>query len=82
MVDIGGYGRLSYSCVCANSNLGRAINQNLLQLPSARKLVNNVSKKYPYVFVGDEAFPLRCNLLKSSSRNALELPYLIFNYRG
>ena len=63
-----------------NSNLGRAINQNLSQLPSTRKVVNNVSKKYPHVFVGNEAFLLRYNLLKPFSRNALELAYL-FNYR-
>ena len=81
MVDIGGYGRLIVSTVYTNSNLGRAINQNPLQLPSAIKMANKVSKKYTYVFVGDETFPLLCNLLKPFSRNALESPYLIFNYR-
>ena len=73
MPDIGDYRRLS--------DLERTINQSLLQLPSARKLVNNVSKKYPFVFFEDEAFPLRCNLLKPFSRIALELACLIFNDR-
>ena len=72
MIDIGDYGRLNDSSVYANSYLTRAINRNLLQLPAARKLVNNVSKIYLFVFAGDEAFPLRCNLLKPFSRNALE----------
>ena len=36
MVDIGEYGRLSDNSAYANSNLGKTINQNLLQLPSAR----------------------------------------------
>ena len=63
----------------ANYNLGRAIYQSLLQLPSPRKLVNNFSKEYPYVFVGDEAFSVRCNFLKPFSLNVLELAYLIFN---
>ena len=78
MVVFETYGKLSDNSVYANSNLGRAINQNLLQLPSARKLVNDVCKKYPYVFIGDEAFQLRWNLSKPFSRNALELAYLIF----
>ena len=46
MLDAGNYGRLSDSSLYANFNLERAINQNLLQLSSARKLVNKVSKKY------------------------------------
>ena len=46
MVDIGDYGKLSDNSVYANCNLERAINQNLLQLPSARKLFTNISKKY------------------------------------
>ena len=71
MVDIGDYERLSDSSVYANSNLGRVKNQNMLQLPTAREPVNNVCKKYPYVFIGDKAFPLPCYLLKSFSRNAL-----------
>ena len=54
MVDIGDYERLSDSSVYANSNLRRVKNQNMLQLPSARELVNNVCKKYPYVFIGDK----------------------------
>ena len=36
MVDIGEYGRLGDNSAYANSNLGKTINQNLLQLPSAR----------------------------------------------
>ena len=35
----------------------------------------------PHVFVGDEAFPLRCDLLRQHSNNALTNDAKIYNYR-
>ena len=81
MVDIGDYGRLSDGSVFANSNLGRAICEDKLNLPSTRYISKNIEKKFPFVFAGDEAFPLPTNLIKPYSRNFLEHSELIANYR-
>ena len=55
MVDVGDYGRLSDGSVFASSNLGYTINNNLLDLPSAR-LFPGINARQPYIFVGDDAF--------------------------
>lgn len=43
--------------------LGRAINENLFDLPTPTLLPDS-DIVAPYVFLGDEAFPIRENLLK------------------
>ena len=58
IVDIGEAGRQSDGGVFANGQIGYAMNNNLLNLPTARKISQESSKEFPYVFVGDEAFPL------------------------
>ena len=50
---------------------------NLLQ---SRKLYSESEFLFPYVFVGDNAFPMRHNLLKPCSSSNLERLLLIFNY--
>lgn len=59
MVDIGDTGRQSDGSVYNNSNLGHAIDNNLLNIPLAEKLTNDSEKKSPYVFLGDDAFGLK-----------------------
>ena len=81
LVDIGDSGRQSDGGVFSNGNIGRAINENLLNLPQPRLFTGNDTEKYPFVFVGDEAFPLKINLLKPYPRNALNNSRRIFNYR-
>lgn len=78
MVDIGDYGRLSDGSVFASSHLGMAItnDQNPLNVPVARKVGQFL---LPYVFIGDDAFPLRYNLMKPYSRNSLQLQQRIAN---
>ena len=60
IVDIGDYGRLSNSGVFGSCNLGFAIT-TILHLPEPRLVGRQMLK---YVFVGDDAFPLRVNLIK------------------
>ena len=67
MVDIGDYGRLSDGSVFSNSHLGIAINNGTLNLPLPRKLDHCSQKLYPYVFVGDDAFPMK-TYVKAISR--------------
>ena len=62
MVDIGEAGRQSDAGVFANSNIGHSISNNLLPIPNPRALPGT-TKESPYVFVADDAFPLRLNTL-------------------
>ena len=57
------YGRVSNCGVFKNSFLGRAIGRNKLNLPPDRVIVEGMDP-LPYVMVGDDAFPLRDDLMK------------------
>jgi len=81
LVDIGDSGRQSDGGVFSNGNIGHAINEHTLNLPEPTYLPGNESNRHPYVFVGDEAFPLKTNLIKPYSRSALSDKRRIFNYR-
>ena len=63
MVDIGDYGLMSDGSVFASSNLGHAISHQLLDFPAPR-IFPGTSIQFPYVVVGDDAFPVRTNLLR------------------
>ena len=80
MVDIGDSGRNSDGGVFSSCNLGIAITEDKLNLPKPEKIWGS-EFSYPYVFVGDETFPLRTDLMKPFSRNALEIKERVFNYR-
>ena len=56
LVDVGDYGRLSDGSVFSSSYLGNAINSSTLNLPEPRALLSNSDLKFPYVFIGDDAF--------------------------
>ena len=66
-VDIGEAGRQSDSGAFANSDLGRSIVNGYFSLPLS-------------IFVGEDVFPMRHNLLKPYSSSNLEHVLLIFNY--
>ena len=80
MVDVGDYGRLSDGSVFSSCNFGYQIINDKLDLPGPRVLPGT-EKAFPYVFVGDDAFPLRCNLIKPYPRGAIQLAESIANYR-
>lgn len=58
MVDIGAYGKDSDGGVFSNSNVQIRIENNSLKLPKPKCLPNS-NNMAPFVFVGDEVFPLR-----------------------
>ncbi len=58
LVDIGDSGRQSDGSVYANSKLGYAIENKLLQTPTDTK-ISGSSKVLPYVFIGDDALALK-----------------------
>ena len=67
LIEIVEAGRQSNGGVFPNSNLGYAIVNDLLDF-SEPENVNDSDFKLPFVFVGDDAFPMKTNLVK---------PYLI-----
>ena len=58
VVDIGAYGRQSGGNVFANSLFGKKPKNLQLPLPAEEPLTATSEPQLPYVFVGDEAFPL------------------------
>ncbi|XP_018360086.1 PREDICTED: uncharacterized protein LOC108759237 [Trachymyrmex cornetzi] len=68
-VDIGANDRTSDSAVFKDSKLNQGLENKSIGLPENA------------VIVGDDAFPLRTNLLKPYSRRLLTEKELIFNYR-
>ena len=80
MVDVGDYGRLSDCSVYSSSKLGYDRNNNLLNIPK-ESVIPGTNNYFPYVFVGDDAFPLRIYLVKPYPRRTIRLREKITNYR-
>ena len=79
LVDIGDTGRQSDGSVYANSILGYAIENGLLNIPQPSKLPQSV-RILPYIFIGDDAFGLKNHLLKPFPFHDLFLAEIVFNY--
>ena len=80
LIDVGSYGRESDGGIFSRSGFGRALANNQLNLPPDRKISEN-SPTLPYVFVGDEAFPLGYHLMRPYPGRNLTEQKTIFNYR-
>ena len=81
LVDIGGSGRQSDGSVYNNSHLGRAIENNLLDIPKPEKLNPDSSKLYPFVFVADDAFGLKPHMMKPYPNQNIRIEQRILNCR-
>lgn len=82
MIDVGSYGCNSDGGTLANSEFGQRLKDGGLDLPPDSTIAG--AEGYgplPYAFVGDEAFPLRRNLLRPFPGKRLEPQKRIFNYR-
>ena len=79
-VDVGAYGRQSDGSVFSNSSLNQSLLSNTINLPPPFNLPNT-ELTLPYVFVGDEAFPLTPNLIRPFPGRNLSHDKRIFNYR-
>lgn len=62
-VNVGCQGRISDGGVYANTSLATLIENNALNMPEASPLPGR-TLSVPYVFIGDDAFPLRQHILK------------------
>lgn len=65
----------------SESTIWKKINEGSLNIPKARPLHATLQKEMPYVFVGDEAFPLSTNLLRPYGGTHLDNTKKIFNCR-
>lgn len=81
IVDIGAYGKDSDGGVLLNSKFQTFLDNESLNIPKEEKLPNS-NIIAPYVFIGDEAFPLRNYLMRPFPRNQLQDDHekTIFNY--
>ena len=80
LVDNGDAGCHSDGGVFSNLSVGQAIESESLAIPPPRALPGT-STVVPFVFVGDEAFPLRTNLMRPFPGRYLPESEAIFNYR-
>lgn len=78
--NVGVQGRVSDGGLFAQSDLRAALDERKLNLPPAKALPNT-NIIMPYAFVGDEAYPLRNDLLKPYPHRRLQPEQRIFNYR-
>lgn len=81
IVDAGARGRESDGGVFERSEFGQLFNNHLLQLPPP--VYNaDVRSHLPYVFLGDDAFPLGVHLMKPFPQQVTGKPEdIIYNYR-
>lgn len=79
-VDVGAYGSQSDGGIFRNAEFGKKVLHNLLNVPGPTKLPNS-NKITPLFFVGDNAFPLRTNLMRPYPGLLLETKKDAFNYR-
>lgn len=80
MVDVGANGRISDGGALYYTTFWEKFENNTLNIPLPSCLPNT-SETYPYVFVSDEAFSLKSNLMKPFSQHELTNYRRIFNYR-
>ena len=80
LVDIGDCGRHSDGGVFQNSEIGQHFLNNKLGFPDPRVL-HGTATEIPFLFVGDEAFPLTPNMMRPYPGRFISENKRIFNYR-
>lgn len=80
VVDVGGCGKQNDGKTFESSDLFRLMQTNTLDIPHPACLPGT-NVKAPYVFVGDDAYPLMANLLKPYVKNELSFDEEMFNKR-
>ena len=79
-VDIGQSGRQSDGGIFSSSAFGKGLEDATFGIPAADESVPHLGR-FPYVLVGDEAFPLRGYLMRPYPGKYLSQEQRIFNYR-
>ena len=78
-IDVGSYGKSSDAGIFRNSTLFEKLCDGSLDIPPPASIANS-NEKYPYIIVGDEAFPLSENLLRPFGGRHLTKTKQKFNY--
>lgn len=74
-VDVGNPGSMNDAAIWQQSSLKKALDRGALHLPDK-------GGKVEYHFLGDDIFPLTCNLMKPYTRSGhLGLKEKVYNYR-
>lgn len=82
VVDIGSFGSNSDGGIFRNSELGRKLANNELDIPDSKRLQElELEEPAPYVIVGDKAFPAGEHLIHPVPGKNLAQDERIFNYR-
>lgn len=79
-ISVGTQGRVSDAGLFANSDLRKALDKRLLNVPPPEELPRS-DVLLPYMFVGDEAYPLRTDLMKPYPFRQLDHNQRVYNYR-
>lgn len=79
-IDVGEAGRNSDGAVFRSSALGKLLDKDELHIPKPRPMPND-QDDFPFYFVGDEAFPLKKNLMRPYPQRILDNEKRIYNYR-
>lgn len=79
-VDVGRNGRFSDGGVFNRCTFGQALDKNEIHLPPSKPLPGRETP-VPYVFVADDAFAARPNVLKPYAQRDLSMVQRVFNYR-
>jgi hypothetical protein len=80
-IDVGAKGKENDSTIFSRSSFGTALRNATLPVPDPSSLSNS-ENHFPFVFVGDEAFPLQKNLMRPYPRYSTpSTQQRIFNYR-
>ncbi|CAH1962620.1 unnamed protein product [Acanthoscelides obtectus] len=77
-IDVGGYGKQSDGGTFRSSSLFHLLDTGRLNVPPDSVLPSSAVEA-PYVFIGDEAYPLLRNLLKPYNRRNLDVDREYFN---
>lgn len=81
LVDCGQYGRICDAGVYQNSVISEQLENNQLNIPSDYINVNATDTNIPFVVVGDEAFPLKCYMMRPFAARTINEQRRIYNYR-
>ncbi|XP_051544887.1 uncharacterized protein LOC127435433 [Myxocyprinus asiaticus] len=78
--SVGTQDRVSDAGLFAHSDLCKAMDQGLLNFP-LREPLPNCDITMPYMFLGDEAYPLRPNFMKPYPYRQMDHSQQVLNYR-
>ncbi|KAL0107403.1 hypothetical protein PUN28_015743 [Cardiocondyla obscurior] len=81
IVDCGSYGSASDGGIFAQSEFGKCLNNNKLNVPMQNCYLPQSNIEMPYYFVADEAFPISKRIMRPYPGYFLDKKKSIFNYR-